>query len=115
MVETPRFIQGLFRFEGKGLEQPVPLNPGVRWAVPFDKRAQLLYFRAGNSASEMVYTILYRDGKPMRYFPIGAKGAMHVSLRVVEDLNPDTKLELLVGAPERISGTLMLDVGMVEI
>ena len=115
MLETPRFIQGLFRFKGKGLDRPSASEPAVSYTVPYDKRAQLLYFRAGNSTDEMVYAVLHRDGKPMRYFPVGAKGAIHVSLRVVEDLNPDTKIEVLVGAPENVSGVLLLDLGLVEI
>ena len=40
-----------------------------------------------------------RDGKPMRIFPIGAKAAMHVPLAVVEDLMPDSKVEVFVAAP----------------
>jgi hypothetical protein len=115
VTETPRFIQGLFRFEGKGLERPVALKPVICYTVPFDRRAQLLYFRAGNSTAEMIYAVLHRDGKPMRYFPVAAKGAIHVSLRVVEDLNPDTKIEVLLGAPEGVIGSLLLDVGLVEI
>ncbi len=51
----------------------------------------------------------------MRYFPIGAKGATHVSLRVVEDLLADTVLELFVAAPLGVSSTLIVDLGLVEI
>lgn len=51
----------------------------------------------------------------MRYFPIGARESMHVALRVVEDLLSDTRVELHVAAPEGLSGTLVVDFGMVEI
>ena len=51
----------------------------------------------------MITVVLFRDGKPMRYFPIAAKGATHVALRVVEDLLGDTVLELYVAAPDRLS------------
>jgi len=115
MLETPNFMQGIYHFTGKGLENPIPLTPAVTYTVPTDKRSQLIYFRAGNSSPETIYLLMKRDGKPMRYFPLGAKGASHVSLAVVEDLFPDTKLELWIGAPEGLSGTVILDIGMMEI
>ena len=51
----------------------------------------------------MITVVLFRDGKPMRYFPIAAKGATHVALRVVEDLLGDTVLELLHRGPELVA------------
>jgi hypothetical protein len=59
--------------------------------------------------------VLFRDGQPMRYFPIAAKGATHVALRVVEDLLGDTVLELFVAAPGGCAGTVVVDLGLVEI
>ncbi len=115
MLETPKFLQGVFHFTGKGLENPIALAPEVTYIVPPDMRSQLVYLRAGNSSPEMIYLLMKRDGKPMRYFPLGAKGAMHVSLAVVEDLFPDTKLELWIGAPEGLTGTVLLDIGLMEI
>ena len=115
MLEKPTFLQGLYPFEGAGLENPVPFAPGVSYKVPFDKRSQLVYFRAGNSCEEMIYVLFKRDGKPMRYFPIGAKDAMHVSLAVVEDLQPETSLEVLVAAPAGVKGSVLLDIGLMEI
>jgi hypothetical protein len=58
---------------------------------------------------------LLRDGKPMRYFPIGAKCGVHVPLAVVEDLFPETKLEVLLAAPVGASGYLVLDIGLLEV
>jgi hypothetical protein len=51
----------------------------------------------------------------MRYFPIAAKGATHVALRVVEDLLGDTVLELHVAAPGGCKGTVVVDLGLVEV
>ena len=51
----------------------------------------------------------------MRYFPIAAKGATHVALRVVEDLLADTVLELYVAAPDGVKGTVIVDLGLVEV
>jgi hypothetical protein len=86
----------------------------VTYTVPADKRGQLIYFRAGNSSTELVYLVLTRDGKPMRYFPVGAKSSVHVQLAVVEDIFPESKLALLLGAPEGAAGTVVVDVGIFE-
>jgi hypothetical protein len=114
MLEKPRFIQGVFGFEGKGLERPTKLVPDD-YTVPRDKRAQLVYLRAGNSTDEMVYLVLSQNDRPVRYFPIGAKGAVHVALAIVEDVPPDTRISLSIGAPEGVRGTLLVDLGLVEI
>jgi hypothetical protein len=74
-----------------------------------------VYFRGGNSSKQMITVVLFRDGKPMRYFPIAARGATHVALRVVEDLLADTVLELYVAAPEGCKGTVVVDLGLVEV
>jgi hypothetical protein len=114
-VETPKFVQGVYPFEGRGLERPQALGSGASYTVPGDKRAQLTYLRAGNSTAEMVYVLLHRDGKPMRLFPVGAKAGIHVPLVIVEDLHPESRLELLVAAPEGVRGVVVLDMGLVEI
>jgi len=115
MLEQPRFLQGLYPFKGAGLAQPVPFSPELTYKVPFDKRSQLIYFRAGNPSDELIYVLFKRNSKPMRYFPIGAKAATHVELAVVEDLEPETVLDVLVAAPEGLSGSVLLDIGLVEI
>jgi hypothetical protein len=115
MLENPRFIQGVYAFEGRGLTRPEPLEPDVVYTVPGDKRAQLIYLRAGNSCSELIYLLLRQNERPMRYFPIGAKSAIHVQLAIVEDLNPEARLDLTLGAPEGVRGTLLLDLGLMEV
>jgi hypothetical protein len=102
---TPRFLNGAYPFTGHGYGRPVLL----------DKRAQLIYVRLGNSTGEMIYVSLMHEGKPIRLFPVGAKSASHVPLAVVEDLEPDTKLELFIAAPEGTTGTAVVDLGLVEI
>jgi len=115
METTPRFLQGFFAFTGEGLDKLGPIGAGLVYAVPGDKRAQLIYIRAGNSSAELITLVLLRDGKPMRYFPVAAKGDTHVPLAVVEDLEPDTKIELVIGAPAGTSGMVVVDVGLLEI
>jgi hypothetical protein len=115
MEATPQFLRGVHSFKGSGYDKPQPVDVGLTYVVPSDKRAQLIYLRAGNSSSELIYLVLLRDGKTMRYFPIGAKASEHVPLVVVEDLSPDTKLEVLLAAPAETGGYLVLDIGILEI
>ena len=112
---TPRFLQGPFDFEGNGLDKPLLIDDSLRYVVPAGCVTQPVYFRGGNSSDDMVTVVLFRDGKPMRYFPIAARGATHVALRVVEDLLGDTVLELFVAAPAGCTGTVIVDLGLVEI
>ncbi len=115
MYSKPKLLQGVFPFEGHGLRTPTPLSGDLTYTVPVGKRTQFVYFRAGNSSSEMIYVTLMRDGEPMRLFPIGARGDVHVALAVVEDLQAGTKLEATVAAPEGVSGVVVLDIGLVEV
>ena len=114
METTPHFMTGVFAFTGQGLDTPAAIA-GLSYTVPADKRAQPIYFRAGNSADAMIALYLLKDGKPMRTFPVGAKGAMHVPLAVVEDIMPDSVLTLSVAAPSGTTGQVVLDIGLIEI
>lgn len=113
-MSTPAFIQGIFPFTGSGQETPKPLK-GATYAVPGDKRAQMIYFRAGNSSKDLITLVLLSDGKPIRYFPVGGRDAIHVPLAVVEDLPPETKISLDVAAKKGEEGVLAVDIGFVEI
>jgi hypothetical protein len=118
MVEvqsTPRFLQGIFAFQGKGIESPFPLDAALTYTVPAGVTTQPVYFRGGNTTDELVCVVLMRDGKPMRYFPIGAKSDVHVPLRVVEDLDGGTVVELLLAAPDGVAGAIVVDFGLVEV
>ena len=103
MHSTPRFLQGIFPFEGQGVDKPAPLHEALTYTVPMGVTTQPLYFRGGNSTDELITVVLVRDGAPMRYFPIGARDAVHVALAVVEDLDDDTVLELHVAAREGLT------------
>ena len=115
MKSTPRFLQGVFPITGEGLTKPGPVDPALTYTVPAGASAQALYFRGGNSTAELVYVLLVRDGEPMRWFPIGAKGDVHVPLRVVEDLPGGSVVTLHVAAPDGVTGELVVDLGLVEV
>ena len=51
----------------------------------------------------------------MRLFPVGAKASVHVPLAVLEDIEPDSKIEVLVSAPAGTRGHVVLDLGLMEI
>ncbi|NAZ86208.1 molybdopterin oxidoreductase [Kineococcus indalonis] len=115
MSSTPRFLQGAFPFTGAGLEKPAPVEGLPAYAVPDGVRAQPVYLRAGNSSDELISVVLLRDGVAMRWFPVGARSSVHVALRIVEDVEAPAALELRVAAPEGVSGTVVLDLGLVEV
>lgn len=115
MYTKAQFIQGVFAFEGAGLETPGKLGAGAAYKVPPDKRAQIVYLRAGNSADALICLSLQRDEKVIRYFPIGAKQSVHVPLVVTEDVFPESRIEILVSAPKGVSGTVIVDLGLVEV
>ena len=108
---TPVLLQTITPFEGRGLEAPMPL--GLAYTVPDGRTAAMLYFRAGSTVGGMVNATILRDGKPMRYFPVAANSAIHVSLAIVEELPAGTQIEI-VAAGEG-SGMLILDVGYLEL
>ena len=98
MEAAPRFLK-VSSLQGRRLRQAGPLTA----SSPTRSRRT-----SGRSSStcgrqlerELVYLLLTRDGKPMRYFPIGAKSSDHVALVVTEDIFPDTKLD----CPRRAGG-----------
>lgn len=114
MITKNLFLQGIFPFQGVGLEKPVPLHSELMHYVPDGALNQCLYFRGGNTSTELVAIVLMRDGQPMRYFPIGAKSDVHVPLRVVEDVEGGSVIELFLAAPEGTAGFVVVDLGMVE-
>ncbi len=115
MISKPVFLQGIYGFEGSGIDKPAPLHSDLTYTVPAGITTQPLYFRGGNSTDELVTVVLVRDGVPMRYFPIGARASTHVALAVVENLEDGTGLELLLAAREGLTGTVVVDLGLVEV
>jgi hypothetical protein len=111
----PKFLNGVYAFSGTGYDKPTLLSDKLVYTVPGDKRSQLIYLRAGNSCSELICVVLMQDGKPLRYFPVGAKSVQHIQLAVVEDIFPDSKLEVFFAAPTGVQGTVVIDVGLLEI
>ena len=114
-IPKARFIQGVFRFEGAGLTMPVRLGAGASYKVPPDKRAQIIYMRAGNAIDELICLTLLRDGEVMRYFPVGARQSVHVPLAVTEDVFPESQLEITLAAPKGSAGVVVIDLGLLEV
>jgi assimilatory nitrate reductase catalytic subunit len=114
MITQNRFLQGIYPFEGAGLDKPVPISADLSYLVPDGVISQALYFRGGNTTDELITVVLMRDGVPMRYFPIGARGDVHVPLRVVEDIDGGSVVELQMVAPLGLTGNVVVDLGLVE-
>ncbi len=115
MISKPAFLQGAYPFDGSGLDKPAALHPDLTYTVPAGVTAQPLYFRGGNTTDELVAVVLVRDGAPMRWFPIGARAGTHVALAVVEDLEEGCTLELHLAAREGLTGSVVVDLGLVEV
>jgi assimilatory nitrate reductase catalytic subunit len=115
MISKPAFLQGIYPFEGTGLDKAALLHPDLTYTVPAGTTAQTLYFRGGNTTDDLVTVVLVRDGVPMRWFPIGARAGTHVALAVVEDLEEGSTLELHVAAREGLTGSVVVDLGLVEV
>lgn len=114
MLTKNLFLQGIYQFQGVGMEKPVPIHSELSHYVPDGVINQTLYFRGGNSSAELIAVVLVGNGVPMRYFPVGAKSEVHVPLRVVEDIEGGSVIELHVAAPEGVRGSVVVDLGMVE-
>jgi hypothetical protein len=115
MLETHRFIQGVFTYQGGGLTKPVALEPRADYIVPAGKRAHLVYCRVGNPSSELICLILKRDGQLTRYFPVGAKAGAQMPHALVDDLLAKSELEVVIAAPQGQAGSVVIDMGFVEI
>jgi assimilatory nitrate reductase catalytic subunit len=114
MITQNRFLQGIYPFEGAGMDKPVPISDDLSYLIPDGVIGQALYVRGGNTTDELITVVLMRDGVPMRYFPIGARGNVHVPLRVVEDIEGGSILELQLVAPLGLTGHVVVDLGLVE-
>jgi assimilatory nitrate reductase catalytic subunit len=115
MLETHRFIQGVFTYHGRGLTEPVALEPRADYVVPAGKRAHLVYCRVGNPSAELICLILKRDGKLTRYFPVGAKAGTQMPHALVDDLLANSEIEVVIAAPQGLDGSVLIDMGFVEI
>ena len=60
MITKNLFLQGIFPFHGTGLEKPVPIHSELSHYVPDGVINQTLYFRGGNSSSELITVVLMR-------------------------------------------------------
>ncbi len=96
---TPRFLQGVFTFEGKGLDQPVPLDGALSYVVPAGTSAQAVYFRGGNSSDELIWCGADARRQADALVPDRREVRRARPLRVVEDLDSGTAVELYLAAP----------------
>ncbi len=115
MYSRPHTLTGVVAFTGAGYDRASLPDPSLVYVVPADRRAQLIYVRAGNSSAALAYVALVTNGRTTRLFPVGAQAAMHVQLSIVPDLEPGDRIELHLAAAPGESGTLVIDLGFTEI
>ena len=113
-LATPRFLQGVYPFAGRGVFDLAPLNDDLCYTVPAGKTAEVIYFRAGNLSDDLLYLALSFNGRPVRYFPAGPKADFHVPLSIVETYPAGSRLEVCLAAPRGLTGTVVVDVGILE-
>ena len=111
---TPRFLQGVFPFAGRGFFDLGPLNDALCYQVPAGKTAEVIYFRAGNLSDDLLYLALSVNGLPIRYFPVGPKADFHVPLSIVEAHPAGSRIEVCLAAPRGLTGSVVVDVGILE-
>jgi len=111
---TPRFLQGVFPFAGRGLFEITPLDDLLTYTVPAGKITRIVYFRAGNASEELVYLALAVNGTPIRYFPVGPNADIHVPLVIVDPRHAGETITVVFAAPRGTTGTLIVDAGLIE-
>ena len=111
----PRFLQGVYPFAGRGVFDLAPLHDDLCYTVPAGASAEVIYLRAGNISDDLLYLALAVNGRPTRYFPVGPKADFHVPLAIIESYPPGTRIEVALAAPRGLSGTVVVDVGIVEV
>ncbi len=94
LLDTPKFLQGVYRFEGRGLENPVSFDPKGRVRSSPRQAGTAILFPRGQFLARDDLSGLMRNDKPMRYCPLGAKGALDVGFHVIEETAPGTVLEV---------------------
>lgn len=111
----PHFLQGVYPFVGRGVFELAPLNDALSYTVPAGQAAEIIYVRAGNLSDDLLYLTLSADGRSIRYFPVGPKADFHVPLAIVESFPAGTRIDVCLAAPRGLSGTIVVDVGLVEV
>lgn len=111
MAYTTVLLQTITEVEGEGLNSPSPLD--LSYTVSQGCTAGVQYVRAGSTVPGMLNISLLQNGKVMRYIPVAAESTVHVPLAIIDELQPGTEISVAVAAEG--SGTLILDVGILEV
>lgn len=111
----PVLLQGVFPFAGRGVQEARPINEELSYTVPEGHAAEVLYVRAGNHSDDLIYLTLMVDAKAVRYLPIGPKAHIHIPLVIVDPHPAGSVIEIGLGAPRGIAGSVVVDVGIFEI
>ncbi len=111
---TPRFLQGVYPFAGRGFFEVAPLNESLSYTVPEGTAAEVIYVRAGNLSDDLIYLAVCLNSIPVRYFPVGPKADFHVPLSITEAYPAGSTIEVGFAAPRGLTGSVVIDVGLLE-
>lgn len=112
MAYTTVLLQKIVPYRGMGLDAPSDVE-NLTFTVSQGTTAGVQYVRAGNASDGMALVTLLKNGDAMRLFPVSAGGTVHVPLAIVDDLKPGTEITVCVSG--EASGTLVLDIGILEV
>ena len=114
-MSSTRFLQGIFDFEGRGLHEPFLLDRRLSYTVPAGNEAQFVYFRGGNSSSELVCAIVMRDASRCATSRSARPGRQRTSRCASSRTCSPRRRSMHLAAPAGASGQIVIDVGLVEI
>jgi assimilatory nitrate reductase catalytic subunit len=113
---SPRFLQGVFPITGRGLAKPGPIDPAAEvHGARTGSRPGACTSAAATPPASWSTSCCCATASRCAGSRSGAKGDVHVPLRVVEDLTGGTVVELHAAAPEGVTGELVIDLGLVEV
>ena len=109
-----RFLQGVYPFAGRGVFDLGPLHDDLCYTVPPGAAAEVVYVRAGNLSDDILYLALSVNGSPHPLLPGRAEGGLSRPPRHRRDLPAGSRIEVCLAAPRGLTGTIVVDVGIVE-
>ncbi len=112
---VPRFLHGVYPFVGRGVYELSPLSDSLSFTVPQHRTVETPYVRAGNSSDDLIYLAISANGSPVHYYPLGPRSDIDIAPSIGETHSAGTRLDICFAAPRGLAGSVIVDVGLVEI
>ena len=116
MPSKNRFLQGIFEFQGLGIDKPAPLDDSLVYVVPDGSIAQALYFRGGNTSDELVAVVLMKDGVADALLPDRCQGRRaRTTAGGARTSKAAPRSSCTSPLRQGLTGSVVVDVGLVEV